>query len=428
MDPSRKRARLEPLGFVMKRKLFPVLLGFFVVAGSFASVWFSWKSRLAQSLQNGEALYGLVIGTDWVDNARHSDTIIFARYTPVSRRLDLLSIPRDTKVDIPGLRVRRINEVYAYSYKASKRNPREATEFLWGAVSNLLYPATETAKPPLHFYAQIDYDGFKKIIDLLGGVDVTVDEPMDYDDNWGKLHIHFDTGTHHLNGQKSLEYVRFRGSTGDYGRVSRQQDFLLKMVSRFTSPRSILRLPKMIMVSLKSVQTNLTGYERLLALYELRDITKDRIRLIQLPGKAQQGFWIPDPEDVQVTANFMAGKISGAEMKSSTETAAVPETEQETVLDLSKVTVEVWNASSQKGLALVVTKALRHAGFDVVKWGNYSSRQQRTMVRDHRGDPRAASGVASALKSRHTEVFTRLETNPLVDIEVILGEDYPHEK
>ena len=81
--------------------------------------------------------------------------------------------------------------------------------------------------PEIHYYAQLDYGGFKKMIDLLGGVPVIVDEPMHYDDNWGKLHIHFEPGKHFLNGQKALEYVRYRGLSGDFGRVLRQQEFLL---------------------------------------------------------------------------------------------------------------------------------------------------------------------------------------------------------
>ena len=87
-------------------------------------------------------------------------------------------------------------------------------------------------------------------------------------------------------------------------------------------------------------------------------------------------------------------------------------------------TVEVWNASSRKGLALEVVRKLGAAGFDVVKWGNYDSRQSRTMVRDHRGDKRQALAIAAALSSPRVEVFTRVESNPLVDVEVILGEDY----
>ena len=65
------------------------------------------------------------------------------------------------------------------------------------------------------YFFTIDYQGFRSLIDAMGGVYVKVNEPMHYDDSWGKLHIHFDPGTYLLDGKKSLEYVRFRGGSAD---------------------------------------------------------------------------------------------------------------------------------------------------------------------------------------------------------------------
>ena len=60
-------------------------------------LWISWKSPLARAFQRMQPVFGLIVGTDWVDNARHADTIILARYDPSLRSLDLLSVPRDTR-------------------------------------------------------------------------------------------------------------------------------------------------------------------------------------------------------------------------------------------------------------------------------------------------------------------------------------------
>ena len=412
-----KRARLELLGTQrVKKFIFPAVLGGLAVLVCAAAIFLSWKSGIARALQKGEPIFGLIVGADLVDNARHADTIILARYLPNERNLDLLSIPRDTRVELPNIRVRRINEVYAYAFRASKRDSRQAVDALWEAVSGLLFTSSETARPTLHFYAQIDYDGFRKIIDLLGGVEVAVDEPMHYDDNWGKLHIHFSTGVHHLNGQKALEYVRFRGVAGDSGRVSRQQGFLLKLLHRVAQPASMVRLPGLVAAALKFVDTNLSIYDCLLAVHELRGVTRDQVRLIQLPGSARRGYWMPDAEDVRTTAGFMSS--------SHPREAAAGRPERQAQTDFSKVTVEVWNASSKAGLALEVVRSLRDAGFDVVKWGNFASRQKKTFVRDHRGGSEAAQAVVRSLKTPNAEIFTRLEANPLVDLEVVLGQDY----
>lgn len=365
-----------------------------------------------------------------MDYARHADTIVLARYDPSARRLDLLSIPRDTKIDLPQIKVRRINEVYAYAFRTKKDHDFSSRELIHAVQRLLFFNSTSTLNlqsgsgPEIPFYAQLDYDGFKKAIDLLGGVEVTVDEPMHYDDQWGKLHIHFEPGNYLLNGQKALEYVRYRSSTGDFGRVVRQQEFILNVLNRFKNPLNLFKLPRIFLVSIPSIKTNLGFLERLLVLWELKDLPKTHIRLMQLPGKAQSGFWVPDSDGVAATAALLIG--NGWE-KAEPHAASIP---QEVVMQakritvLSQTSVEVWNASSKKGLALEVVRKLRSAGFDVVKWGNYSSRQVRTLVRDHKGDSEKARAIAAALASGRVEVFTRVETNPLVDVEVILGEDY----
>jgi LCP family protein required for cell wall assembly len=394
----------------------PAIFGAGVVLLMLLALWLSWRSSFSRAVRDGQAVFGLLIGTDWVDYARHADTIILAKYDPGIPSLDLLSIPRDTKIDLPKMKVKRINEVYAYAFKTGGKDHTYASQELSRAVQWILFKGTsaefaETFSEnhreslPVHFYAEIGYEGFKRMIDLLGGISVTVDEPMHYDDHWGKLHIHFDPGTYRLNGQKALEFVRFRGVSGDAGRVRRQQEFLLNVLGSFKNPVNLIKLPRIIWISISSIETNLNWFERLLVLWELKGLSREQVRLVQLPGRALKGFWIPDPGAVQATASLLlTGKRPSQEIP-------------------SKTTVEVWNASGKKGLALEVVHRLRSSGFDVVKWGNYSSIQQRTLVRDHSGETQSARAIAQALGFSGMEVFTHLESDPLVDVEVILGED-----
>lgn len=421
-------------GFKEKRelnggRLFALIIVILVVC----ALWVSWRNPISCTIRKQQPIFGILVGTDWVDYARHSDTIILARYEPGSRSLDLLSIPRDTKINFPELRVKRINEIYAYAYRTKKDHDIACKELI-KAVQRLLFShllstgslSPETV-PQIPYYVQVDYKGFRKMIDLLGGVEVTIDEPMHYDDNWGNLHIHFDPGQTLLNGQKALEYIRFRGFTGDFGRVVRQQEFLLNVLNRFKNPINIFKLPQIIWTSLSSTKTNLGWMGKLMILWELKDLRKERIRLMQLPGKASRdGFWIVDEEGMNATAMFLATGKGNPEEKSftSSEDQNISKKESENANLQSKITVEVWNASSKKGLALEVVRKLRTAGFDVVKWGNYESRQMRTFVRDHAGEIQQARSIANLLASPKIEVFTRLEANPLVDIEVVLGEDY----
>src|SRR5207302_1550531 len=98
------------------------------------------------------------------------------------------------------------------------------------------------------------------------------------------------------------------------------------------------------------------------------------------------GFWIPDASDIRATAKLLLENQPESGTGAARTALFTEKPVSENQADFSKVTIEVWNASSKKGLALEVVRGLREAGFDVVKWGNYNSRQQRTLVRDHKGD------------------------------------------
>lgn len=399
------------------------LIILFIIA---ASLFLMSRSSLAIALNHQQPVFGLLIGTDFVDNARHADTIMLVRYQPTTRSLDLLSIPRDTRIDIPKLKIRKITEVYAYAFRIHQRNHNAAREELTRVLQWVLSGSTVSLDqtdfsllPKIQYYVQVDYSGFKKIIDLLGGVPVTIDEPMHYDDHWGKLHIHFDPGAYWLDGQKALEYVRYRGSSGDFGRVHRQQMFFLQILSRIKNPMNMIKLPQLLHASLNLTQTNLTWMERILILFELKNLSRNHVRLMQLPGHLKNGYWMPEADSIEITQRLL-NETDSVHKENSQQ---IQQTENLQTPIRSKTTVEVWNASGKSGLAVSVMRKLRKAGFDVVKWGNYSSHQKRTLVRDRKGNTQQAQAIVDALNSISIEMVTRIESNPLVDVEVILGQD-----
>src|SRR5438067_1949153 len=122
-----------------------------------------------------------------------SDLMMLTRMDFDNRAAYLLSIPRDTWVRLPGSRhSAKINAAYAIG---GARYAARAVEGLVGV------------RP--EYMLTLDYHGFVKAIDALGGVDIDVDRTMDYDDDWGDLHIHLRKGPQRLNGGQALGYVRF---------------------------------------------------------------------------------------------------------------------------------------------------------------------------------------------------------------------------
>jgi len=320
--------------------------------------------------------------------------------------LDLLSIPRDTEVDIPGYRFRRINEVYAYHFGVSKNIIRAAGEVM-SAVNHLLGPTGAVLDP--RYYLHVDYDGFRKMIDLLGGVNVHVDEPMHYDDNAGDYHMHREPGYFHMNGEEALDYVRFRGRSGDRGRILRQMEFLKSVLKRLASPLLLLQGPRLIYTITDHVHTNFSFWDLLFLGLEAKHVGPDRLNPRLLPGRPERAFWRMDHVRTSLVIEQMTGKkpaLVSSEVKN----------------DQGLTTVKVWNGSAKSGAALSLTRRLRAAGFDVLEWGNYNLRQTKTRVLDRVGDFEKAQGVARAMGV--DSVFSDVNPRLRVDVEVVIGEDY----
>ncbi len=372
-----------------------ILLATLVLAT--AAIFLSWRSPLSKAIRNGERINGVIIGTDWVDYARHSDTLIFVSYDPSKRFLDVISIPRDTHFSPAGYNFQKINEVYAYHYR-TKKSDKAACHEVMLAVEQLFQD-----KAAIPYFVRVDYSSFKKFIDLVGGVDLDVEEPMNYDDSWGKLHIHFEPGPQHMNGQKALEYVRYRGAAGDIGRVYRQQRFMKAVVSRFKNPYNLFKLPKITAVLAKEIDTNVSLWDIFSGLIELKDLKVRNIRFAQLPGAPKRNYWEVDIEN-------SAGLMEKIIPSSSTVVSQGP-----------KIRIEVWNASGKNGLAEEISWILRKQGFDVIDWGTFSVRQKKTLIKDLKGDIRSAQRIAEILSCG--EVVTRFDERKLVNISVILGED-----
>jgi polyisoprenyl-teichoic acid--peptidoglycan teichoic acid transferase len=362
------------------------------------TIFFSMTSPIARAVRNSEPINGMLIGTDWVDYARHSDTLVFVNYEPADRFLNIVSIPRDTHFSPAGYHFYRINEVYAYNYKM-KKNDHFACRQVSLAVEELFQNRVS-----IPYYVQINYEGFKKFIDLIGGIDVEIEEPMNYDDNAQTLHIHFEPGKQHLNGAQALEYVRFRGKSGDIGRVFRQQRFLKSVLSRFRNPMLVMRIPQFAGILLKEVKTNLSPWDIFVCMTELKDINANNIRLAQLPGTPHRELWLVDYEN----CSGLFDKI----FCSTSTAAAVQE---------PKPRIEVWNASGKPKLAEKVTWILRQQGFDVISYGTFSTRQKKTLIKDLTGDLRGAQKIADIISCG--EVVTRFDEKRYMDISVTLGED-----
>src|SRR5882724_1425179 len=282
-----------------------------VCAGlSVLTMGLTWQSPVARALIEEQRIRGVLIGSDYEDNTRHSDTMMAISYDPQSRFLDVLSIPRDTMVSVPQMpSVHRINEIFAHEFRHSGKNFDITSITVKDEVETILSSGSANGFA-IPYYFTIDYGGFRAFIDAIGGVYVNVSEPMNYDDSWGHLHIHFQPGTYLLDGKHALEYVRFRGKSADQGRVRRQQIFVREVLKRMRSPALLWRLPHYAKTVLSGFHTNLSVWDMATLLLEGRRIQWKNIRLMSLPGTPVGMLWKINPETTQKIVAMMSAPFA----------------------------------------------------------------------------------------------------------------------
>ena len=243
----------------------------------------------------------LLIGLDDGDAAtdsspRRSDTMMVASIDSDNKTVNLLSIPRDSRVIIPG-RTGYDKIAHAYAYGGPKLAVRTVTDFL---------------HIPINYYIAIEWQSFIKIVDILGGVDLTVEHAMNYDDPYDNLSIHLSKGNQHLDGKKAGQYVRYRhDELGDIGRVQRQQHFLQALNNQMLQSGTILKLPALMTTISNYVHTDMNMYDLVKVANVLRDMKTNALHAEMMPGDFATiddiSYWSPDREKTQTLVNTLFG-------------------------------------------------------------------------------------------------------------------------
>ena len=228
-----------------------------------------------------------------------SDTIMMLSANLATKRIGLVSVPRDSRVDMIKYGSTKVNHAYAY-----------------GGITLAKQTIEKLLNVKADHYFVINFSAFKKIIDLLGGVDLDVEKDMYYRDDYdgeNGLIIDLQKGQQHLDAEKAIEYVRYRDEEGDIGRVKRQQKFLNAVLAKFTSPSTILKIPSIIKEVRNSIQTDMSFADMVEYLSFLKNGTDYKTTAFMVPGSPQMiddlSYWIVNYpklyDELQAMNNFI---------------------------------------------------------------------------------------------------------------------------
>jgi polyisoprenyl-teichoic acid--peptidoglycan teichoic acid transferase len=354
----------------------------------------------------------LVMGVDRVPNTApgstasfdgRSDTLLLVRVDPSDRTVSLLSIPRDTQVEIPTIGTTKVNHANAIGGPALVRT----------ALSDTLNGIK------IDRYVRMSTEAFRELVDQLGGVEVDVPEAMEYTDKTQNLKIDLKPGLQTLNGDQAEQFARFRqDGFGDIGRVQRQQALLKALRSRLSRPLMIARVPGLVHTMQKYIDTNLSN-EELLALvnFGLKLDQKD-LKMVMLPGRFSAprefiaSYWILDPagRDRVLTDFFDLNK---------TDLSAEPVG--------TSLRIAVQNASGQPLAGKQFSQSLKQLGYDnLYAVEDWSSQQQQTQIIAQKGDLQAAKTLQSVLGIGNVEAASTGDLES--DITIRIGTDWANKQ
>jgi LCP family protein required for cell wall assembly len=362
----------------------------------------------------------LLLGTDERPDEGgplRTDTMILLTIDPTSQTIGMLSLPRDLWVPIPGQgTTTKIN--MAYMLGQENAYPGGGPQLAKDTVSSFV-------GRPVDYFVRVNFDGFREIIDLIGGIDVNVPYTIHDEEypteNYGVETFHLEAGPQHLDGETALKYARTRHGDSDYSRSRRQQDIIRAVADKVLNagmiPQLLANAPQLLMTAQNTIQTDIpvpTGIEmaKMVNGSSLREVRQ--LVLDSHYGEetySSEGMWILMPDRAKVrTALEQFFSPVGESVASA---AGAP------------LRVEVLNGTAQPGVAAATAELLKSQGWDVVSVGDADRKDYMQTIVINYAAPAASVQKISTDLSLEPSLATLegLKAQAAVDVRIVVGSD-----
>lgn len=274
------------------------------VNSSFKASGLTKERNVAKLLQNKKPVSVLLLGTDTGDFGRNykgrTDSMMVATLNAQKNKVTITSIPRDTAVKIPGFEGRAPSKINA--------------AYSWGSAKTSIITVQKMLNIPIDFYALINLNGLKRVVNQVGGIDVTPTL------TFSNLGYSFTKGVKvHMNGKKALAYadMRYKDPQGDYGRQTRQREILMAVIKKSGAISSLLNQDFVDSISAET-QTDLTFDDLTEIAKNYRGAIKN-VRQTHLQGTGEnlngQSMEVMKQKELQRVTNFVRSGLSLAYKK-----------------------------------------------------------------------------------------------------------------
>ena len=370
---------------------------------------------------SGDIVNFLLIGSDTSNpqNAGRTDVLLIVSLNRIHGAVSMLSLPRDLYVYIPDWQMQRINTAYGHG---------EMTYGAGGGAQLLKETILYNLGVQIDFYARVDFNGFKQVIDSAGGIEISVDcaiqdwrllEPdldVTVEENWEMFTLPI--GVHFMDGDLALWYVRSRRTSSDFDRGRRQQDMIRALWRRISSLGLLDQLPDIWQQVTEIVETDLTltdaaGLIPTAMRFDTARMSsytlKPEVHVRQDFSPEGSSILVPVPEAIREVLQDMQRPLTQSQV-----TASLP-------------TVNIINGSGYGDLAQVAADRLAWEGYmPVIEQDSAVSQRQYTMIYDYTGRTKGSSlsRLQSVLRVSDEGVRREPDPNRDYDYTVVLGSSY----
>lgn len=334
--------------------------------------------------------------------AGRSDTMLIVRIQPQDQTLRILSIPRDSRIQLPSGAYDKINSA----------NVRGGVPFTKQVIQTNLEGIV------IDKYVRVTTDAFVELVDLIGGVEVYVPTDMKYTDQTQGLYIDLKQGKQVLNGDQSEQFARFRGDNlGDIGRVQRQQILLKALQKKMQSPQALLKIPQALKLLKERIDTDLSQDEILSLASFCLGLAKEDIRMVLLPGRASTSdeyrlsYWlISETGKNEVIRQYLEGESDRDESMVDSQKSPL------------RIKIAIENATPNPEVAKTVARHLVDQGFrNVYITNNSSIPTTNTQIIVQKGDYESAQMIQRILDFGELEASSTGDITS--DITIRIGSD-----
>ena len=418
LEIKKRLRKKERKSIVIKRAIMAAFLTITILIVLCGIYLFSFISSLnnnnmipAVKPKANETVNILLLGMDIGDaentsnaSARRTDTMMLLNYNPRTDNVKVVSIPRDTLIEVENAHDGNGNTIPYWKINAA---------YVLGGEQEVIEQVQNLLGVTVNYLVEIDYAAFRNLIDAIGGVEMYIDRDMYYDDDAQDLHIHFNKGeTVLLDGKKAEEFFRWRKNNdgtglvdGDLGRIKNQQKFISALIEKCTNPMIVTEIPGVLKAIKENVITNMSGASMIE--YGLKMISNSGISMNTLQGYNEkiygQDFLIADP-------SYNQSLLESLKITSQADNSEIKKNSS----------IMVLNATRVNGLAGNLKTELEKLGYSNISVGNSDKSKESSILSNNKELKKLLSdetGIKNLSKNKDSKYQD-------YDAVIIIGEDY----